>query len=445
VKGVCHSDRDEIGIVVAVGIRAYLKILFFMILGGIGLSLCVAPLLSVQGAIANELQIGFYIYLTCLLFIPLNVFQLLIDAHQRSYFKNSTLIFQSFITTGLLLWFAWLKLGIPGQFTALLIGNLFLSLLLSWESLRRYPNLVSLILHPPKERVLDLQKRLWRLNVPGLVLHLAARIGLLSDNLFVSFFLGPAAVVPFLITQRLAAMAQSQLQSVTSSTWAALADLNARKEYQTFNVCLTDLTKLMMVMGLTIVIPILAYNIHFVTLWVGTARFGGWAVTGLVACNVVLRSVLYLWEWCFIGTGTQAIIMRLSVISAIVNVVISFIATQWLGLSGPLIGTLVSTIGLSSWWMPRLLKQTFGTNLARLYAVIARPLLIGVPYGAIVVWISLHHTPSGWIGLAIEMTSAAMVHLVLAWGLVLNSSDRAVWHHRLIALLPKRILKQVVR
>ncbi|MGG6265133.1 lipopolysaccharide biosynthesis protein [Leptolyngbya sp. AN03gr2] len=444
VPAIQRSEPRELGAVIAIGIRAYLKVLAVMTLGGIGLGLLVSRIVSVEGVIATELQIGFCVNLLCLLLIPLNVFQLLMDAEQRGYFKNIALLIQSVLTSGGLLWFAWLGFGIPGQFFAILLGNFCFSALITWKSLQRYPSLIPLILRPPQEHAPSIQQRLWQLNTPGLIFHLAARIGLLSDNLFISFFLGPAAVVPFLITQRLAILAQTQLESVTVATWAALADLKAQGDDQTFNARLVDLTRLLMVMGLTIVIPILAYNIHFVALWVGVERFAGWAVTALMAWNITIRGVFHLWKWCFIGTGLANRLVKLSIVDTIVNVGVSLVATQRFGLVGPLLGTFVSGVGLYSWWMPRLLKQNFGTQPVQLYAVIARPLFVGIPYSAIAIWISTHHTPLGWIGLAIEMLITAGLYLVAAWYLVFSLHDRLIWRQRLLGFLPKRKIKQTI-
>lgn len=445
VQAIQRSDPSEIGTVLGIGIRAYLKILVWMVLAGGALGVLVSQLVSVEGTIAIELQLGFWLNLSSLLLIPLAVFQIFIDAEQRGYFKNIALLIQSLIMTGLMLGFARLNLGIPGQFLAIVMGNFCFSLLLTWRSLQRYPNLITLILHPAKEHAASIQSRLWQLNVPGLILHLATRIGLLSDTLFVSFFLGPAAVVPFTMTQRLAMMAQTQLDGIAVSTWAALADLKAQGDDRTFNARLVDLTRVLMVMGLSIVIPILAYNAHFITLWVGAERFGGWIVTVVVACNVMLRSVIHLWKWCFLGTGLTEALVKLSIADLSVNLGVSLIATHHFGIVGPLIGTLASCLGLYSWWMPRLLKQSFGTQPMQLYAAIVRPLLVGIPYCAIVVWISLHHVPMGWMGLAIEMLIAAVLHLVVSWYLVFSADDRALWQQRLIGLLPKRKIKQLIR
>ncbi len=432
---ISQGDRDQVRITLGCGVRAYLRVLCLMLLAGVGLGCLIPHLVPIQHSLVRELQMGYWIGLLNMLLIPLNPFHLLADASQRTYFKSFLLITQGLLITGLLLLFSWLGWGIPGQFLAALIGNAFVNITLSWDGLRRYPDVVEAIIHPPKAISQQVNQRLWSLNVPNLVLHLAGRVGLLTDNVIVSFYLGPAAVVPFLITQRLASLAQMQIQAVGGSTWAALADLHTQGARDEFNTRLVDLTKIVVIVGLTVMIPITAYNAHFVTLWMGADRFGGWAVNLLAAANGLLRGVLFLWESCFMGTGTFPKLVRLSIFGTLVNGGISLVATHQLGMIGPLLGTFISAIALYAWLLPRLLHSVFGTSPRQLFWAIAQPLKVGIPYAVVVIGVAASHTPYGWLGLAGEMGCVALLYLVLVWHLVLNPQERLVWGQRLSGMM----------
>ncbi|NDJ16219.1 lipopolysaccharide biosynthesis protein [Myxacorys almedinensis] len=435
-NAISRDAHDEVQITIGVGIRAYLQVLCLMMVAGIVLGCFITQIVSVKGTISTEFQWGYWINLLCLLFLPVTAFQLLIDASQRNYIKNIFLIVQSVLITSLSLWFAWMGFGIPGQFLAVLIGNAVFSIAISWDSFQRYPNLMSAILHPAIATARKTKQHLWRFNVPMLILHLAWRIGLLTDNIVVSYFLGSASVVPFVITQRLAGLVQLQLQSVGLATWAALADFHGKDDHTKFNTQLVELTQIIMLIGIALSIPVLTYNAHFITLWMGRERFGGWELSTLVAFSSVLRGVLHLWEWCFIGTGNLSNIVRLSVVGTLVNLIVSLMATSHFGIVGPVLGTVVSLIAVYSWWMPRLLQQTFGTSPLQLFAAIARPFAVGLPYGAIALWVATHHTPWGWLGLASEMAGTALLYLAIAWWFVLKHAERAIWRDRLLKLLP---------
>ncbi len=431
------SRQATVEIALSVAIRIYVKLLGLMVLGGIGLSAIVVQVASVSGTIAHELQLGFYISIVNLLWLPLNVFYFLADASQRTYFRNLLIIIQSSVVVALSLGFAALGFGIPGQFVAIFLGSSISGIAIAWDGFRRYPRLIRLIFDPPAKAAQQVKQQLWQLNVPMLILQVVARVSLLTDTVFVAYFMGTAAIVPFVMTQRLATLAQTQLQSVALSTWAALAELYASDRRQDFNARLVELTQLIVVIGLTLMIPIAAYNRHFIMLWMDEARFAGRGVTLLVVCNGILRSVLYLWEFCFTGTGHIRQVVPLAISGMILNVTVSIVATQHFGMIGPLIGTLMSSIILYSWWLPKLLQKTFGTSPTALALAIVRPLVVGVPYGALVVWFADQHTPFGWLGLATEMSAAAMLHGVLTVCFVLSATDRKQWKHRILSIVPR--------
>jgi O-antigen/teichoic acid export membrane protein len=426
------NTGEQVAQTLGAGIRAYLKVLMGMGIAGLALTWAVPQILSVEGALARDLQLGFVIYLPILLLLPLNPFRLLMDASQRNYWINLLLAMQSGLITGLSLYFAWLGWGITGQFLALLIGVTLFNLAAAWDGCRRYPDLWGAIAQPTPA----LEQKIWTLNVPNLIVHLCTRVGLMTDTIIVAYFLGAASVVPFVIMQRLPGLAQGQLLAISLSTWPGLAELHAQRSHAEFNRQLSSLMRFSAVLGLAILIPIAAYNGHFVTLWMGSVQ-GDWVMSVLIASNCLLRGLTYLWESCFTGTGNFAQIVPISVVSAIANLAISLVATQYFGIVGPLLGTGLSLVLIVLWWMPKLLQQTFGTSPQDLWQAIARPFAIGIPYGAIVLAIATHHMPLGWLGLISEMVSTALLFLILSWQFSFTADEQMQWRHRFTKVVPK--------
>jgi O-antigen/teichoic acid export membrane protein len=434
-KAVGQGDQEEIRLTLATGLRTYLQIGLGMFLVGVGLGWFITDLVQVKGSLAIELQKGYWLGLLSLSWFPLVPYRLLADASQRSYFANAFLIVQSLLITSMALLFAWAGFGIPGQYLAVLTGGIFFQLSMCWDGLRRYPDVVELITDRQDQG--DVERQLWQLNWPTLLLNLSGQIGLLTDNIVISYTLGPATVVPFFITQRLAMLAQAQIQGIGNATWAALADLHAKGEHQKFNTRLIELTRLIAVMGLAFMVAIAAYNPYFVKFWVGQDRFGGEIVTLLAASNGFLQGLLSLWGWCFSGTGNVAKLVKPAIVGSVLNLVVSLVSTRLFGMIGPLLGSFVAFVSVSLWWSPLLLRQVFGTSLRQLFFAVAKPLGVGIPYAMAVYWFARSHTPWGWIGLAVEMGLAALLYLVLAWFLVFRPAERSEWGTRLRGLLPK--------
>ncbi len=427
-KAVGIGDCQQIRLTLAVGIRAYLQIMAVMGLVGVGLGLFITDLVPVPETLTGELQKGYWLGFLAIFLIPLAPFRLLADASQRSYFTNALLMFQSLLITAMTLCLARIGFGIPGQYLAVLLGNISFQLLMCWDGLRRYPDLFTAVFEGKSHA--NIKQQLWQLNLPTLALNLSGQLSLFTDNIIISYSLNPAAVVPFFVTQRLALLAQSQTQSIGNATWAALAELHTQGEKDKFNARLIELTRLVSVMGLAFMLAIAVYNPYFVNLWVGINRFSGNGVSILAACNGFLLGVLSLWGWCFSGTGNVQKLVLPAMISTGVNLFVSLISTRLLGMIGPLLGTFVAFITIQIWWLPLLLRQVFGTSLKQLFFAVAKPLALGCPYGVVIWWIARNHTPWGWFSLVAGMGLTALIYLILAWLFVFNKDERSQWISR---------------
>ena len=246
-------------------------------------------------------------------------------------------------------------------------------------------------------------------------------------------------VTTLFLTQRLAVLAQAQLQGIGSAAWAGLAELYARGELGTFRRRLIELTNMVAILGVAILGPIVAYNRHFFALWVPSQSYGGDLVVLVAAANALLLGLSSLWNWCFVGTGQVRLVLPLVVAGSVLNLAASVSLTWWFrSMSGPLLGTTLAALAVNLWIMPLLLRQTFGVSLRALARAVATPLAWGVLYTSGLWWLANIHTPRGWLGLAAETGLAALGFLALAWFVLLNPTDRDLWRQRLSGLLPKR-------
>ncbi len=432
-KAIGQGDPKAVRLTLATGIRVYLQIMGVMAIAGIALGLAITHLVQVKGELVGELQKGYWLGFLAIFLLPLTPFRLLTDASQRGYWTNVVSVLQSLLITSSTLLLAWLGWGIPGQFLAGLLGAVFFNFAMAWQGLKRYADVFPLIAN--KLAQTNTRQQLWQLNWPTLLLNLSGQIGLLTDNIVISYFLGPAMVVPFFVTQRLAVLAQAQLQGVGNASWAALADLYAKEEYQLFNDRLVELTRLVSVMGLTFLVPIAVYNYRFIELWVGQGRFGGQALGALAAMNGFMLGIFSLWGWCFSGTGKVGKMVPLSLSWMIVNLFFSLVCTHFFGLIGPLLGSFVAYLSVNLWWFPLLLRQVFGTNLRQLFWAVGKPLGIGIPYALLIAGVGKTHQPWGWLGLAAEMALSAGLYMAIAWFIIFGPTERTLWNQRFKAML----------
>ena len=428
-----RGDDRAVRQTLAAGIRAAGFVCGLMLLAGAGLAAAMPHLMTVSPAYTRDLRLGFAISVLGCLSFPLQPFRALTESRQRGYLVNGLIIIQCFVTIGLSLLLAWAGWGIAGQFLAVLVGSLAMPAVLAWEGSRRYPGVLRQAWSEPIPP--DLRRSLWSLNRASMILNVCGRLSLYTDTIIVAYLMDAAVVAPFYVTQRFAAMAQNQLMAVGNSTWAGLADLQLKGQLDVFAKRLGELSKLMAIGGLTVLIPIVAYNRELVHLWFRPENYyAGDAVTALAAANALLLPFTSLWSWMFVGMGRTPRLVPTILVGTALNFAVSVAATRSIGVAGPLLGTLVAYLGFYSWRLPLLLRQEFGVPLRPLLRSVMPALILGVPCTLGAWWIARAYPPRGWLPLAFAMTATALIFPPLAWALILDREERDAWGARVRSL-----------
>jgi O-antigen/teichoic acid export membrane protein len=426
---ISHGDKSEVRSYLTAGMQAYLWVMPAMLIIGIGLVVALPNIVELEEATSYELLISGLIYLLPVLLTPLYIFRSLAEARQRNYILSLLMTIQTIVTTGLLIATAWAGWGLPGQSLSIAVAQIPAVLILMWDGIRGYGPIWP---SPPNSSA---KKELWSLSWPTFVHGFTERIGIVGDNVIIGWILGPVAVVPFYLTQRLASLVKSQLYSLGNSTWAALVNLYSQGQISTFRSRLLELTNAISGLGVALLGPIAAFNHHFISRWVGYSNFAGDAVNIIACINIWLWSIYSLWGWPVFGTGHIRLWIPYAVVFTVINVTLSIVGTLALGLIGPLLGTLISFLIINSWALPRILNQIFELSPWVLWQTALAPLTWGLPYSIILWLIAKTHTPSGWLVLAAEMGLSSLCGLFLWWNLSLNDDSRKQWRSRLRIVL----------
>lgn len=436
-RAAARGDERTLRGAMAAGVRLYLGVAALIVTVGLLLGAVVGRLVPVSPALARDLRLAWFIAVSGSALLVLSPFRALAEARQRGYRVNLLLTAQAVLITSLSLLWAWRGWGITGQVAALVVGNTLVSLVLARDGAHHHPGLwrAALTDRPAPET----WRALWRLSPPTLAMNLCGRVGLLTDYILVGQFLGAAPITTLILTQRLAVLAQAQLQGIGGAAWAGLAELHARGELETFRRRLIELTNLVAILGAAILGPIVAYNRHFFALWVPGQSYGGDLVVLIASANAMHLGLFSLWNWCFVGTGQVRRVLPLVAAGSVLNLAASVSLTWRLrSIAGPLLGTTLAALTIDLWFMPLLLRKTFGVSLRALAEAVATPLAWGVLYTAGLWWLARMHRPGGWPGLAAETGLAAPGFLALAWFLLLNPTDRDLWRRRLAGLGRRR-------
>jgi O-antigen/teichoic acid export membrane protein len=434
-RSLGSDDRHSLTEYLAAGMRAYFLVMGLAIAVGLALIAALPWLVPVPPPVRLDLRVGGLICLLTFGTLPLLPLRALAEADQRGYEINLLLLGQFLIITASAILLCWYfpDWSITSQSAALALGMFTFNAALLVLTIRRHPGvLTDLTRTRPGPGVWG---GLWAMSWPSLVLNVAGRIGQQSDSIILSQFWGTSAVTSLFVTQRLAQLAQQQISSVGSASWAALAELNHRGEHDLFRRRLLELFRLLALFGMAGLAPIVAYNRHFVLLWMGSVKgpalYGGDLVVLTAAGDALALSLLGLSGWCMTGTGRVRKLAVPSIISTTINLTASIALTGRFGVAGPLLGTAVTIVTFSIWCHLYLLRAEFGISPGSVVRSVAPALAWGLPFGLACRWASASQDHIGWFGLIAQMGLASSAFLAFGALVILGPEERAAWRFRL--------------
>jgi len=431
-RAVAHSEQAT-ALAFSAGVGMYRRVTAWTLLAACAFAVAIPWVVPVNSSLRAELVLAWLLLAGTSFGLLLGPIRPLQESVQQGFIVNHLLLVQSVAVTAVGVGLAWIGWGIISQAVGVLVGSLILAGASYWWLKENYPSLCCQLIRPDPN--VDEQKQLSKLSLPTFASRISGQVGVMSDNILVGFMLGPAAVVPFFLTQRISSVGQGLLQSFSGASWAGLADLYHRQHTELLQERVIELTRLITMVAVVILAPILVFNRHFVTLWVGEERFGGEWLTLLAVINALLLSILSLWGLLFAGTEKIGAVAPVSVASAIVNVLVSIPATYFLGLVGPLIGTLLALLLVQGTRYPALLKAHFGISRRAIFAALANPWLVSGPVIVAAWWAVRSYPtlqPGSWLELTVAVALMSTILSVLQWRLCFDIQCRQLWKQRLL-------------
>lgn len=437
VRAVSRKDNaKEVSQVVSAATRASVGVASVSIVGGLILIIFIPDIVPISKNLALNLRIAAGLATASYLFQPLSVLRNLCEARQESFMINVFLIGQCVLIAGLSLLFAHLNFSIAGQILSGLLGLGFFYTLIIWKVLLRDQAVpIKAFFRKPDD---DAWKRLWSMNWSNFALNICGRVSLMSDNVIIGFLIGPAAVVPFYITSRLAQICQRVLQNIGNASWAALGNVHAQGDHEKFSKSLIDLTATVAIIGVACLVPVALCNKEFVTLWVGQTHFYGTYTTIIAAASALIIALVSLWGWVFLATGRINDLLPVTGIQTVLNLVFSILFTRWFGVVGTILATATAQAITSMWWLPRLIGKIYGTRVRDLSMAWIKPLLVGAPYCFVARWLLSYIEINSWPKILACMITSGAGYLLVAYGLVLAPDERRTWKTRVTKFINRR-------
>ncbi len=217
-----------------------------------------------------------------------------------------------------------------------------------------------------------------------------------TDPVVIAMFLGAAAVTPYTLTSKLAIFISISLASkLPIALFPALSEMFARQDTEKIQRTLLLLTYYSTRLAVVGAAFLVVANREFVSLWVGSASFGGTALN-LVFVYWVLQDTIIRGSGVVIqASGDLRKWAAASLYEAAANVISSILLVRYIGLVGVALGTSIARTPSGLYILHYTCKK-IGLPWKRLLSEgVVRPFMKSLPAAAaaVALWFL---TPSGW-------------------------------------------------
>jgi O-antigen/teichoic acid export membrane protein len=299
------------------------------------------------------------IFIMCILInIPLGVVQRIRLGYQEGFINSFWLAVGSVATLFTVLILIYYKVGLP--YLVFALGGL--------PVLAQFSNGLFLFFHHktwllPRWSYFSFSsaRQLLQLGLLFFVLQMAIAIGFESDGFIITQFLGAEAVTEYAIPKRLFILASTLLSIVLSPLWPAYNEAIARKDTDWVRRTFLRSIFFSSIFGISSALILLAFSNQILKIWVGDvvsppsallAGFAGW---------LILYSVLNPFAMFMNGASIIEFQVITTVFMTIVNIIVSIVLVQRIGIAGPIWGTVISlslcVLLPTIWYVIRFVKK----------------------------------------------------------------------------------------
>jgi len=188
---------------------------------------------------------------------------------------------------------------------------------------------------------------------------IAAMVVWNTDNLVISYFLGPESVTAYSITFKLFATAFSVFVLVNSVLVPMIGNAVGKGEWTWLSQIYDSALSIMIVLGGLVWVGGIMFAKPIISLWTGLSGYGGELVVFALGGYGYVLSAVNLHANVLSGLNATRFMLWIGVAEAIANFALSVLFIHWWGIGGVALGTFLSALLTVYWLLPRdVAKQT---------------------------------------------------------------------------------------
>lgn len=256
-----------------------------------------------------------------------------------------------------------------------------------------------------------------------------------TDNTIISIIIGTATVGLYsnymLIVTKVISLFTTVFNSLTSSLGNLIVEEGEEKRYQVFRILQTTCN----ILSIIVVNMMLFLLQDFIGLWLGKEYLlDEWVLYAIIA-NFYF-SVVLLPVWAYReATGLYNQIRYVMLATAVLNLIISVILGNFIGLAGILMGTSISKLLTYFWYEPVLLFNNFFGRSSRSYimsilksvGVLAVMIVIGVVVSKVLV-------VNGFVVFIIKSALLLIINIACVFGFYHKSQEFGFLKHKIVKI-----------
>ena len=351
--------------------------------------------------------------------IPFHTFKAAMESEQRGYIVEAANFINKSLNIFLILIFAFTKIELYSFFLVIFIANLISYIYILFKS--NYG--LTELLRNPKSDQKEHQNLGTRFDI--FLFDLAGKINLSSDSIIISLFNPAEVVTVFFISQRLSGVVSNFIYGASNSLWPALSNMYFKKEFTLLNEKILFSTRLCTFMAIFFLTPVLFLNNQFITLWVGPEFIAGPIFSIIIVANIYTQTILSLWGWLISATNNTRLARNSLVITTISNLSLSLFFTKYIGIIGPILGTLVTCVLVTINLNHRILVKIFNINAIELHGSWLKSALYFISLMVLYYFFYPHQIKATYFNFIIQGLLITFSNTIVSAFLLLNTEDRA--------------------
>ena len=418
------NDIERLNKLVSTSVAFLLFICFFMILLVLALLPFIPGIFHIHEDLISEAKIAFLIMgINSALMLLGGVAQNIIYGYQRvDIWKACSMIFVV-LNACLTVLFLYLGFGLVGVATASIASTLVLiSLYLIFLHFAGYGITV-------RTRLVDLKifKEIAPYSIRTFILGGTSQLLYFTDYIVIGIFLGAISVTPYEIVYKLCFLVTYLFSAISTVFFPRFSSLHALGDLEKLRELYLWITKISVAIIMPLVLFLLFFGQSFINLWVGPENFAGMGVLIVLILMDILHAVGTPAGLLLQGIGKNRRFVYSELVNAGLNLIISIILIQKIGILGVALGTLIAHALTSTWFIPAIACK-FVKLPVRKYILtsIIPPVLSGIVTGGVIwLFVDLMFSPDNFIHLIMNGLLILIFYAIVFLAIGVSTEDRS--------------------